>query len=271
MSITLKKSNFAKSMLDGAIDSGATSLSVTATEGTKFPQTGPFMMVLWTPVIYQSPVDDPNREIVMATWSSGDTFTVVRAQEGTTAAAWDSGSFLAHIITAGTLTEIETAIANHNMAVYMDSSNVKLAGISTEPTRYAFQGTNSTWDELIYPKSANKKAFWMFDAIRYTGGQLIVTVRWRAAQITGNVKFNVYMGTLPNTGVAVDSVMQSSRAISAVTVNGTADYLNVSTLTFTPTTSEITTAGLTRFALERDVTDTLNDEIGVISVTVSEV
>jgi hypothetical protein len=67
------------------------------------------MAVIWG-ASTAAPLDDPNREIVKATWTSGDSFSIVRAQESTSASAWSTGSKFAHIITAGTLSEIETTV-----------------------------------------------------------------------------------------------------------------------------------------------------------------
>jgi hypothetical protein len=111
MAITLKKKNFAKSTLAADISDIDTSLTVATGDGVKFPSDGPFRAVLWDSS-YGSPDDDPGREIVEATLSSGDTFTIVRAQEGTVAKAWSAGAQFTHVLTAGTLVEIEDEITS---------------------------------------------------------------------------------------------------------------------------------------------------------------
>ncbi|MDA8087427.1 MAG: hypothetical protein M0Z75_12070 [Nitrospiraceae bacterium] len=100
----LAKKNFAKSSLGAAITNTATLLSVATGDGVKFPQSGNFMAVIWG-ASYTSPLDDPAREIVLMTLSSGDAFTITRAQEGTAANAWNANDHILHTITAGTFKE----------------------------------------------------------------------------------------------------------------------------------------------------------------------
>jgi len=111
MAITLQKKNFAKGELASGITSGATSLTLLTGQGARFPSTGNFRAVIWSQS-YLSPEQDPNREIVEATLSSGDTFTITRNQEGTTASAWNANDNFALVFTKGTLDEIETEIGN---------------------------------------------------------------------------------------------------------------------------------------------------------------
>ena len=83
----LQVTNFADSILASGITAGSTSITVTTGTGTRFPTLGAgdwFYAVL---------VDtSANREIVKVTAKAADTFTVTRAQEGTTALAFAVGS-----------------------------------------------------------------------------------------------------------------------------------------------------------------------------------
>lgn len=112
MSGLLLNQNFAKSALASGITNVATSLALTAADGAKFPATGDFMCVIWDSG-FSSPVSDANRELVKATARSTDTLTIVRAQEGTANKAWNANDNIAHVITAGKLNEVETAIGQH--------------------------------------------------------------------------------------------------------------------------------------------------------------
>ena len=105
----LKNGNFAKATLAGNITDIATSLTVATGEGTKFPASGDFRVVIWG-AAYSSPLADTTREIVTATLSSGDTLNIIRAQEGTTAKTWSATDNIALIITAGKIDEIEQYI-----------------------------------------------------------------------------------------------------------------------------------------------------------------
>lgn len=110
MTILLKKKNFAKSTLASGIDSDDTSITLATGTGTLFPASGVFRAVLWGSG-FASPDLDSSREIVQAQISSGDVFTITRAQESTTAGTWSAGTNFTLVLTAGTVDEIETEIA----------------------------------------------------------------------------------------------------------------------------------------------------------------
>src|ERR1035441_6921672 len=77
--------NFAKATLSTGYASGATSLVLTTGGGARFPAP-PFNATYYDSGVYADPSDDPSVEIVRVTVVSTDTFTVTRAQEGTSAA-----------------------------------------------------------------------------------------------------------------------------------------------------------------------------------------
>jgi hypothetical protein len=94
--------NFATSTLASSISSGATSLSVSAGTGSKYPSSGPFMLLLGT--------TSGAYELVKCTARSGDTFTVVRGQEGTTATSWTAGSTpVTQVVTAANMANLWAA------------------------------------------------------------------------------------------------------------------------------------------------------------------
>lgn len=109
MSIVLKNKNFAVSKLLSGITAAATSLTVLAGEGSKFPTSGQFRAVIWSQS-YESPIQDGTREIVTMQLSAGDVFDITRAQESTSAKAWNASDNVAHVITAGKIDELETEI-----------------------------------------------------------------------------------------------------------------------------------------------------------------
>jgi len=81
--------NFAIGVLKTGISAGDTSITLQDGQGDKFPPTseGSYNCVIWNATDYSNPADDPNVEIVRVTSRSGDTFTVQRGQEGTSAVA----------------------------------------------------------------------------------------------------------------------------------------------------------------------------------------
>ena len=129
MTVFLSKKNFAKGLLNAGISSGATSLTLQTGQGTLFPAVGTFRAVLWDIASFTNPFDDVNREIVSAVFSAGNTFTITRAQESTTASAFLAGAGFAHVLTAGQMTEIEAAINAIVSGEANTASNVGVGGV----------------------------------------------------------------------------------------------------------------------------------------------
>lgn len=80
--------NFAKGTLAAGINAADTTVTLQSGDTAKFPSPsadGAFNAVIWNFSDYADPSDDPNREIVRVTANSGNTFTITRAQESTTA------------------------------------------------------------------------------------------------------------------------------------------------------------------------------------------
>jgi len=89
--------NLAESTLASGIDDDDTSLTVATGEGAKFPSTYPFHIT----------IED---EILRCTNRSADVLTVLRAQEGTAAAAHSSGKEVRLNITAKALSDLNEAV-----------------------------------------------------------------------------------------------------------------------------------------------------------------
>jgi len=83
-----------------------TSLTVQAGDGAKFP-TPPFNATVWP---FGDLAQTTNAEIVRVTAISGDTVTITRTQEGTTARLIGVSDQIAATITVKTLTDIESGI-----------------------------------------------------------------------------------------------------------------------------------------------------------------
>lgn len=91
--------NQAQTILAAPVSNTATTLTVAPNTGLYFPQpsSGQAFKLTLTKLTNSSIV-----EIVLVTAVSGDTFTVVRAQEGTVARAWSAGDLAFNLATAGT-------------------------------------------------------------------------------------------------------------------------------------------------------------------------
>lgn len=92
-------SNNGITTLGSNLGSGATSMTVASGTGIDFPVPGSGQIVPLTLIAAGSTTGVPN-EIVYATARSGDTLTIVRGQEGTTAQNWSSGDIVANMATA---------------------------------------------------------------------------------------------------------------------------------------------------------------------------
>lgn len=103
-------SNNADSILDGAIGSATTTITLRAGDGAKFPAAGGGDFFLLT-LFQKLGSSEMNHEIVLCTDRTGDVLTVVRAQEGTTAKDFNSGDSVELRLTAGTLYNKEAAIS----------------------------------------------------------------------------------------------------------------------------------------------------------------
>lgn len=101
--MAIKFANNASAALASSIASGATSVTVSTGTGALFPVLGA------GDYFYATLVDSSNNfEIVKVTARTGDTMTLTRAQEGTTALAFVAGSKLELRPTAAGITEVST-------------------------------------------------------------------------------------------------------------------------------------------------------------------
>ena len=141
MSNYLQIKNRAASSLAADITSTATSLTVQAGDGAKFPQPGNGFNIT---------IED---EILKCTARSTDTLTVVRAQEGTTAAAHTAGKAVELRITAGVIINVEDELDAH-AALTSPHSAVSTATASRlvvrdASARAAFAAPGAAGDALI--------------------------------------------------------------------------------------------------------------------------
>lgn len=107
MTLPIKFANYAFSTLAVGCDSAATSLSVPAGHGARFP-------ALAAGEYFYATLENAalNREIVKVTARVDDTLTVLRAQDNTTARAWNAGDSLSLRVNAAAFADISKA-ANH--------------------------------------------------------------------------------------------------------------------------------------------------------------
>ena len=109
--MTQMYANNAYSVLNGGINDSTTSIALSAGTGARFPTpTGGDYFLLT--LIGLTGTSESSWEIVKVTTRSTDLLTVVRAQEGTAAASWLSGTRGELRITNATFTGLDTALAS---------------------------------------------------------------------------------------------------------------------------------------------------------------
>jgi hypothetical protein len=98
--MTILWSNNASTTVSGSITTASTSVMLAAGTGVLFPN--PTGGDFYVATFYDQATKTQN-EIVHVTAMVGDVATIVRAQEGTVAIAWNAGDIFANLVTAGTL------------------------------------------------------------------------------------------------------------------------------------------------------------------------
>lgn len=142
------KANLANSVLFAPLSDSDTELEVYTGDGALFPA-APFYLTISPKNKWSRKI---NSEIVLVTAKTGDTFTITRAQKGTTAQEFSYGDLLANGIYKEDLDDIVTdynaAIASAISAAkqaLMPVGTVVTLGVSTNPaTLYGF----GTWTRI---------------------------------------------------------------------------------------------------------------------------
>ncbi|HAS0804889.1 TPA: hypothetical protein JAX15_004734 [Enterobacter roggenkampii] len=128
MALILLTANNAQTVLAAGISASATSLTVNSGTGALFPSAS--AGVSYFKLTLVDAATGQLSEIVHVTARSGDTMTITRGQEGTTARAWSANDIAANMLTAGTI----------SLLAPLDSP--ALTGTPTVPT--ASPGTSTT-------------------------------------------------------------------------------------------------------------------------------
>lgn len=140
--------NNATSTLSAGITNVATSLTVSTGQGARFPA------ISGSDYFYATLINNSGTiEIVRVTARSGDTLTIVRAQDGTTAAAWNAGDRIELRVTKAMLDDLkaDTRAANFTNNLSFNGNSLRITGDLTNATvanRLLFQ--TSTADSASY-------------------------------------------------------------------------------------------------------------------------
>jgi len=191
----IRHSNNASSLLAAGILAGDTSLTVTGGQGALFPSVGGALYA-------KLAIEDisGNIEIVHLTGRSGDVLTVTRAQEGTIALAFASGSRVENRVTAAVLNEFIQK-AGDSFTGIIDGgsvgqlSNTRINGGETvlTPMRGA---TGVTTNQLVVPAAAGPPT--IGGAVIYTTANLTQAAINAVAFPVGTIfLFHGLIGTIP--------------------------------------------------------------------------
>ncbi|HFK5629695.1 TPA: hypothetical protein ACG0A5_002108 [Enterobacter roggenkampii] len=123
MALTLLTANNAQTVLAAGISASATSLTVNSGTGELFPAVTSGVSFFKLTLV--DAATGQLSEIVHVTARTGDTMTIERGQEGTTARAWSANDIAANMMTAGTLNYI---LANFQP---LDATLTALAWLAT--------------------------------------------------------------------------------------------------------------------------------------------
>ena len=244
--------NNAKTTLASSLSNSAT--SATVTDGSVFPSlsAGEFFLVTFD--------DGTNNEICKCTARSGNTLTIVRAQESTTARAFSSGDAAEGRVTAGVLETIQENIAakSANQTVFNTTTSggattynigtnpgveanamVFLNGVLQHHDTLSFSGTNLTFDAA--PANGLALEVIIDNLINLQSSNLTVD-SFTATDVTGNnTQTDFTLSDTPaaetNLIVFVDGVFQDQ------------DAYTISSNTLTITTGVIAGRGVTVYVI----------------------
>ena len=243
--------NNAKTTLASSLSNSAT--SATVTDGSVFPSlsAGEFFLITFD--------DGTNNEICKCTARSGNTLTIVRAQESTTARAFSSGDSAEGRVTAGVLEQIQENIAakSANQTVFNTTTSggattynigtnpgveanamVFLNGVLQHHDTLSFSGTNLTFDAA--PPNGMALEVIIDNLINLQSSNLTVD-SFTAADVSGNPQTDFVLSDTPaaetNLIVFVDGVFQDQ------------DAYTISSSTLSITTGVIAGRGVTVYVI----------------------
>jgi hypothetical protein len=136
--------NFVQVQASTGYSSSATSIALQSGQGSKLPAT-PFNIIWWNSTDYPNPANDPNVEIVRVTNVTGDTLTITRAQESTTATNKNTATKTYSLvlgITAKMISDIAAQTAN---GVPVENEVVSGSGTSWTLANTPVAGSVKLW------------------------------------------------------------------------------------------------------------------------------
>jgi hypothetical protein len=143
-----QRKNFAKGIVSTGYDAAATTIVLATNEGSKFPSFAgnPYNVVWWNSTDFADPADDPTAEIVRVTARTGDSLTVTRGQESTSASTHQaSGKVykMALCVSRKMIDDIEAVTTGLTKCAFM----AKATSAQSLPTTYTQIEFYETYDD----------------------------------------------------------------------------------------------------------------------------
>lgn len=230
---TYRFANNASTTLGGAISPTATSITVAAGTGARFPAPAAGQYFTATLFASGSSTGLPN-EIVRVTARTGDTMTVVRGQEGTTAQSWSVGDTFANFITAGFLNQLVDAGSlqgqSGNFAVDSGTANVgvvtllpvpvSLAALVGVPIRVKKMAAASTGAYTLNVNTLGAVPV-LIGGQALEGGELVASEIYEVVYDGTNFNLISNPGTLHGDRIAANSILNAAlAAMTTMTLKG---------------------------------------------------
>lgn len=108
--------NFGKVTVSLGYGNADTTIVLTAGHGSRLPSSFPFPLTWWNATDYADPADDPNKEIITVTTRSGDTLTITRASEATSASAKNTAAKTYKMVMGITKAMWDAVFANRSLS-----------------------------------------------------------------------------------------------------------------------------------------------------------
>jgi hypothetical protein len=185
----IKVANNAFATLAAGISNSATSITVASGQGARFPVLGA------GDYFYATLINTSNQlEIVKCTARSADVLTVVRAQEGTTARAYDVGDRIEIRITAATFEDATSEYDNTTSGLSATTTQGAIDELSAEKVNKAGDtmtgalNVNAVIPQIgLFPTSGG-----------VADNQDVGGINWRLNNGSGTVVANIYFKADPN-------------------------------------------------------------------------
>ncbi|HHU0741020.1 TPA: gp53-like domain-containing protein [Enterobacter roggenkampii] len=224
MALLLLAANNAQSVLAAGISASATTMTLNTGTGALFP--APVSGTSFFKLTLIDAATGQISEIVHVTARTGDTLTIVRAQEGTLARAWSVNDIAANMMTAGTLS-------------YILDNYATIASLGTAAARNVGTGANQIPDMSFFGGSSSSSGYQYFP-----NGTLL---QWGTIGLNSSpsgTTIGVFPIAFPSAGYQIvvthDNPLDSTLAYGAASIISPTQFrvnacaINTSTFTLNP-------------------------------------